>query len=229
MTPLAASRPTSAHFLASRDEWDAAVAAFGREVADLVRCAVDAFVAGDAAAAREAIEAADGVAERGRRLDEDGLKVLALYRPVGLDLRALAAVQKAARALVGAGDLAAKVASAARGVADPAEAPHADLPAALGALSERARGMLEESVEALVRRDAGAARRVLGAREEAAALRAEALAGLEKEMGARADHVAALLGATLVVDALDRVSRRAAGIAEDVIYLLEETVVRRVG
>jgi phosphate transport system protein len=211
-----------AHFLASRDRWDASVAVFGREVSDVVGRAVAAFAAGDAPGARTAAQEADRLAERGRRLDEDGLKVLALYRPVGRDLRALAAVQKAVRSLVGAGDLAAKIAAAAGD-----ESP-AGLPAALPLLAERARAMLEAALESLVRRDADAARRVLAGRGEAAVLRAQATADLQRAMSARPERLAAGLRAVAVVDALDRIARRALHVAEDVVYLVEETVLRRV-
>lgn len=218
------------HFAASRARLFDAVLDLARAVSETLRRAVQAFGAGDEAAARLVLEAARAGDVEGRRLDEDALKVLALYRPDGRDLRRLVWTQKLVRDLVRVGDLATRVAEQTRG---PAGARSQEA-SALARAADLVREMLLGAAGALLALDLAAARRVLDAAPAAEAVRAAIVSATATRMGSdsaavRRDLVVEAGTSTLtVLDVLERVARRAVHVAEGVFHLLEETVLRRV-
>jgi phosphate transport system protein len=217
--------PPTGHFSASRERLDASVLELVRDVGAAVHDATGAFLARDAAAAAACVASAERIGVRGRRLDEECLKVLALYRPTGRDLRVLIAVQKLVHDLVRVGDLAGRI--GAQG-ATPAAAED-DAPAAgLAQTSDLACGMLAGASDALLRRDAALAARVLDSRAAFEALRAVLLVAVESHISAHPAGVSSAVRTLTVLDALSRIAHRASRVAEDVVYLLEERILRRV-
>src|SRR5262245_52462568 len=94
MLSLDSARTRTGHFEASRARLDEGVLALARTVESAVEGAVRAFSAGDVAGAEALIEGDRRIALQATRLDEDCLKVLALYRPTGRDLRILTSTLK---------------------------------------------------------------------------------------------------------------------------------------
>ena len=96
-------------------------------------------------------------------IEEECLKMLALYQPVAGDLRFIAAMIKINSELERIGDLASNIAERAT---ELAAAPPIGLPGTLPVMADRVQAILEKALDALVRQDAVTARRVLVADDE---------------------------------------------------------------
>lgn len=172
-------------------------------------------IAGDSEVDRQEVE-----------MEEDCLKVLALHQPVAKDLRFVAAVLKINNDLERVGDLAVNIAKRAVFLAERDPAP---IPSSLKPMSEAARKMLRQSLDAFVREDAEGAHAVRQADEQVdrfnkeIRLRAEELMREDPNM---VDRAVCIISAARN---LERVADHATNVAEDVIYMVEGAIVRHPG
>ena len=143
------------------------ILALGALVEENLRLAVQAIETRDAAKARKVIAADMEVDEVEVEVEEECLKLLALYQPVAKDLRFIVAVVKINSELERIGDLAANVAERAEQLADEYPVP---VPRSLPVIADRTRCILEKVLDALVHQDAVAARKLLAADDEVDAL-----------------------------------------------------------
>ena len=179
-------------------------------VEDQLRRAVSAFFAGDAAAARLAIAADRDVDAHEARVDDACVATLAAAALPADDLRFLVAAMKTATALERIGDEAAGLAHAALGAHAPA--------APLMELARRARHMLADAVEALLRADVPLARRVLGEGTSMTALGKRVARRLVERPLADPASIGDALHASEVARRLERIAAHAVAIAGMVIY-----------
>lgn len=156
-------------------------------------------------------------------VEEECLKILALYQPVAADLRLVVSVLKINNDLERIGDLAKNIA---KRVSQLAQAGVVDLPAEIRTMATLAQEMVRESLEAVVNGDPALARRV---REEDDAVdesrqrvRKMVLAGIKAEP----ERVESLLRINSVSKHIERIADMATNIAEDVIYMVEGDIVR---
>ncbi len=119
--------------------------------------------------------------EREVEVEEDCLKILALYQPVAGDLRFLVAVIKINSELERIGDLAANIAE--RALELPREDPLV-APASLAVMADRTDAILSKALDALVNQDAVAARCVLAADAEIDQLYRELIDELKRRIRA---------------------------------------------
>ena len=96
-------------------------------------------------------------------VEEECLKLLALYQPVAGDLRFLVAVIKINSELERIGDLASNIGERAMALIDEHPIP---VPPGFAVMSDRTGSILEKVLDALVRQDVHAAREVLAADDE---------------------------------------------------------------
>ena len=143
------------------------VLALGALVEENLRLAVQAIETRDAVKARKVIAADMEVDENEVEVEEECLKLLALYQPVAKDLRFIIAVVKINSELERIGDLAANIAERAEQLADEYPVP---VPRSLPVIADRTRCILEKVLDALVHQDAVAARKLLAADDEVDAL-----------------------------------------------------------
>ncbi len=156
-------------------------------------------------------------------IEEECLKILALYQPVAADLRFLVAVLKINNDLERIGDLCVNIARKAVALA---RRSGFQFPFDLQAMSNRAVAMVEESLNALIHLDAERARNVCAADAEVNAMKRDARRVAIKvieESPELIDPMLRLLGATRN---LERIADLATNIAEDVIYLVEGHIPR---
>ncbi len=197
--------------------------ALGALVEESLRLAVQAIEARDAVKARRVIAADLQIDENEVEVEEECLKLLALYQPVAKDLRFIIAVVKINSELERIGDLAANVAERAEQLTAEYPVP---VPRTLPVMADRTRDILEKVLDALVRRDAVAARRVLAADDEIDALYKQLLDELKEELRADLDHLDAIVLLFSVARYMERLADHATNIAEDVLYMVEGEIQR---
>jgi phosphate transport system protein len=156
-------------------------------------------------------------------LEEDCLKILALYQPVATDLRVIVSVMKINNDIERIGDLAVNIAERTLFLCTkgPVEAP-----SDLAEMRSKALAMLTRSLEALVRMDTKCARDVRTSDDEVDALNRKLFQEFAAAVRRNPDHVECLLSYLLVGRHLERIADYATNIAEDVIYLMEGEIVR---
>jgi len=168
----------------------------------------------------------DNDAEIDRRevdLEEDCLKVLALYQPVARDLRLIVAVLKINNDLERIGDLAVNIAERVASLCH--RAPIASPYDVLG-MGEHSRTMLRKSLDAFVNLDSQLAHDVCRMDDTIDAMNREAYPKIVKAMEGHPDELEALISYISISRNLERVADHTTNIAEDVIALLEGEIVR---
>jgi phosphate transport system protein len=173
-----------------------------------------------------ATEVVDGDAKIDRievEIEEECLKILALHQPVAEDLRIVAAVMKIDNDLERMGDLAVNVAERASFLA---EKPPIAIPEQLEEMSVAAMRMVRESLDAFVKRDTEAARRICQDDDEVDQFNRE-IAGMLCELMQRdPDSIERALHLFSVSRYLERIADHATNIAEDVVYMVEGEIIR---
>jgi phosphate transport system protein len=156
-------------------------------------------------------------------VEEEALKILALYQPVAMDLRFLTAVLKINNDLERIGDLAANIAKRAIKLCKDPAAP---VPEQIIESAMRVRDMVRDSLNAFVRLDADLARSVCASDDQVDELCKDVRRFLETQIIKYPEHLSCYLDMLLASRNVERIGDHATNIAEDVIYLIEGVIVR---
>jgi phosphate transport system protein len=195
----------------------------GAVVEENLRLAFHAIETRDVAEARRVIATDLVIDENEVDVEEECLKILALYQPVAGDLRFLIAVIKIDNELERIGDLGVNIAERAISLAD--EYPIA-IPTGLAVMADRTRHILEKALDSLVRQDAPAARLVLAADDEIDEMYVTLIEQLKDVIRADPEHLDAIVLLFSVARYLERLADHATNIAEDVLYMVEGEILR---
>jgi phosphate transport system protein len=199
------------------------VLGLGAIVEDNLRLAFRAIDERDAAKARRVI-ATDALVDQNEvEIEEECLKILALYQPVAGDLRFVAAVIKINSELERIGDLASNIAERALQLLEEHPVP---VPPGVAVMADRTEAILERALDALVRRDAVTARQVLAADDEIDELYLTLIEELKGVIRADLEHLDAIVLLFNVARYLERLADHATNIAEDVLYMVEGEIQR---
>ncbi len=192
-------------------------------VEESVRKAVRALEDRDERLAEEVIEADPEIDIAEVDLEEECLKILALYQPVAIDLRFIVAAFKINNDLERIGDLAVNVAERAQYLAthEPVETAFD-----FAGMAEKARDMVKTSLDALVNLDAGLAREVCAADDEVDAMNRRMYLQVQDGIRRQPERLEALIHLLSVSRHLERIADHATNIAQDVIYMVEGEIVR---
>jgi len=198
----------------------------GGMVEEAIARSVSAMVRRDGAEARSVIEADAEIDRLEVEVEEECLKLLALYQPVAVDLRFIIAVLKIDNDLERMGDLAVNIAKSAlrMATADPVE-----VPGGLQSMAGRTRSMVKRSLDAVVNADAKLAAEVCRDDDEVDLMRRSLREQVEGMISRSPDGTDALLSLFMAVGHLERLADMATNIAEDVIYMAEGKIVRHHG
>jgi phosphate transport system protein len=192
-------------------------------VEDQARRAVQALLARDAISARDVERRDTEIDQREVEVEEDCLRMLALYQPVAADLRFIVAALKITNDLERIGDLAVNIA---RKAATLASLPPMELPFDLDGMWGKTQAMLRDSLDALVNLDVALADDVCARDDEVdrckRAIRLKCVEMIRQDP----DRTAALLALMAASRNLERIADQATNIAEDVIYMVEGKIVR---
>ncbi len=213
----------STHLIQATERLKKSVVALGTMVEESFDDAVDAVVRRDAAQAAAVVAKDKAIDRREVEIEEECLKMLALYQPVAIDLRFIVAVLKLNRDLERIGDLAVNVAERAVPLAG-AQWP-ADVFDFEGMAGE-VRTMLRQSLDALVELDAKRARRVFAADQTVDAMHQALFEHVRDAAQADPAQIETLLHLLSISRHLERIADHAANIAKDVVYMVEGEIVR---
>jgi phosphate transport system protein len=156
-------------------------------------------------------------------LEEECLKLLALYQPVAEDLRFIAAVMKINNDLERMGDEAVNIAEHASFLAHTLPLP---VPLQFDAITAATLRMVWESLDAFVEGNADDARRICAEDDEVDRLNQEIINALWKMMRDDPEIVERATHLFSVSRHLERIADHATNIAEDVVYMVEGRIIR---
>jgi phosphate transport system protein len=189
----------------------------------IVHKAIDALRTRDELLAQEIFNEDQAIDALELEIDDRVIRLLALRQPVGSDLRFVTSALKISRDLERVGDHAVNIAqSALRLGHEPALKPLVDLPH-MAVLATR---MLTEALDAFVRNDATAARRILTEDDEVDELKRQLYDELLGYMREHPSAIARALELILVSRNLERVADLATNVAEEVVFIAEARVVK---
>lgn len=198
----------------------------GTMVEEAVAQAVAALVNRDSALAQEVIRRDSEIDLCEVDMEEDCLKVLALYQPVAADLRFVVAVLKINNDLERMGDHAKNIAKRVRFLT---EFPEFSPPGDARLMAEKVQSMIKRSLDALVNHDVALANEVRSDDNDVDRLRKDFHIRVEEAIRKDPDKAPALMSLDNVYKHLERLADMATNIAEDVIYMVEGDIVRHRG
>ena len=195
----------------------------GTLVEEAISKSITALINRDAHLAQRVMANDEEIDRMEVEVEEECLKVLALYQPVAADLRFVVAVLKINNDLERMGDLAKNIA---KRVAQLAAGKSCELPPEIRTMAMKTQEMVKQCLDAVVNGDPTLARQV---REEDDAvdldrqkIRRRVLQGIKDDP----DGVENLLRINSVSKHIERIADMATNIAEDVIYMAEGEIVR---
>jgi phosphate transport system protein len=195
----------------------------GTLVEEAISKAITALINKDTSLAQRVMASDEDIDRMEVEVEEECLKILALYQPVAADLRFVVAVLKINNDLERMGDLARNIA---KRVAQLARAEPVDLPPEIRTMATLTQEMVKQCLDAVVNADPALARQV---REEDDAvdearmqIRQKILRGIKSSP----ERVESLLRINSVSKHIERLADMATSIAEDVIYMVEGEIVR---
>lgn len=213
----------SAHLQRDVDDVKARLLNLSAFVEDVLRKAILAFVYRRSDFG-QAIIAEDAEIDRLEvELEEQCLKVMALHRPAGFQLRFLVAALKVNNDLERVGDLAKNIARAACALERVAKL---DPPMGLRRMSEKVGAMVRRVIAALVHCDADEARQVCADDDAVDTLNHKLFVALQVLMERDSSTIEWAMHTLSVARCLERVADLATNIAEDVVFMSEGEIIR---
>jgi phosphate transport system protein len=188
--------------------------------------AVRAVERRDAETARRVIDSDKEIDAAEVDIEEECLKVFALHQPVASDLRFIVAVLKINNDLERIGDLATNIAERAVSLS---EQERIAAPIDLAGMSEKVQLMLKKSLDALVNRDALLAHEIGALDDEIDELNRANFVKVQEQIRRDLDRIDSLMQFLSVSRYLERIADHTLNIAEDVIYMIEGTIIRHKG
>ena len=192
-------------------------------VEKMLEKAVNSIITSDEHLAREVIEQDNEVDEIEVDIEEECLKILALYQPVAIDLRFIIAAMKINSDLERVGDLAVNIAE--RAVFLIAH-EKTSFPFDFKEMAKQVESMLDRSIECLVNLDVSMACRIRSEDELVDEMNREIYDLVKEEVQNNPDAINYILHALSIGRHLERIADHATNIAEDVIYLVDAKIVR---
>ncbi len=177
----------------------------------------------DLALARQVIAGDSQIDQEENHVEEECLKVLALHQPVAVDLRRVVTVLKINNDLERMADVAEDIAERAMHLAS---LPPIPIPDRLQRMTDLTSIMVRQSLDAFVEMDVSLARRVCRLDDDVDRLNNEIIDGLIALMKKSPEMVEAGLSLFSAVRHVERIADHATNIAEDVVYLVQGTIIR---
>jgi phosphate transport system protein len=156
-------------------------------------------------------------------VEEECLKILALHQPVAVDLRFIVAVLKLNNDLERIGDLTVNIAERSLVLSGR---PDFTFTSNFPAMMEKARLMLKKCLDALVNLDPKLALEVCASDDEVDALYREMFEKVKDGIRQSPDSIDDYLQMLSITRHLERIADHATNIAEDVIYMIEGSIIR---
>ncbi len=213
----------SQHLCHDLDKLKRSLLIIGSMVEDAINRAILALTSRRPELAEEVIRGDEEIDTKEVELEEDCLKILALYQPVATDLRFIIAALKVNNDLERMGDLAVNIAERATYLSGR---DAIEVPLTIEHMAGRVQEMVENSLESLVDMNTKLAREVLESDDEVDSMNRKMFDALEQvirhDPGStkRATHLLS------VSRNLERIADLATNIAEDVVFMVEGELIR---
>ena len=211
------------HFERELDELKQRILRMGGIVEDLFLRSIEALSERDRSLLTEASRIETEIDAEEVRIEEDCLKLIALYQPVAGDLRFITSALKINAELERMGDLALHIAERAH---DLAVHPQVPVPPDLRRIAADVQRMVRSSLESLVNQDSDLAMHVLEADNQVDDLHRLMFQHVARELKANPQLAEPLLQLLSASRHLERIADSATNIAEDVYYLVEGQIIR---
>ena len=156
-------------------------------------------------------------------IEEDCLKILALYQPVAKDLRFIVSVLKINNDLERIADLSVNIAERTTTLESH---PPVELRDIFISMSEKAVLMLKKSIDSLIQRDTDLALSVLVADDEVDSFYKNSFGLVNDLIHINPSQTSQLLHYSSIFRHLERIADQTTNIAEDVIYMLKGGIIR---
>ena len=199
------------------------VLTLGAMVEGSIEKAVLSLTRYDVKLAKEVMESDHEVDNLEVEIEEDCLKIFALYQPAAIDLRYVVGIMKMNNDLERMGDLSVNIAERAAYLADR---KGTELFLDFTKMSKKVIAMVKKSLDSLIKMDTRMAQEVCAADDEVDALDKEILLHIQSYIEKNPKEVKPLIHLLLVSRHLERIADQATNIAEDVIYMTEGTIIR---
>ena len=187
-----------------------------------VKCAVSAVVDNDLGKAQQVIDGDQEIDLKEVEIEEECLKLLALYQPVAYDLRVLIAVLKINNDLERIGDLAVNIARRCKSLSQLKGGNPFDF----APMAEKTIQMLKQAIDALILEDDKKAHQVCLQDKEVNEINRDMHHLAYREIRKRPDETKPLLSGLSVSKHLERIADFATNVSEDIIYMINGTIVR---
>jgi phosphate transport system protein len=185
--------------------------------------AITALINRDIALAQRVMASDEEIDRMEVEVEEECLKILALYQPVAADLRFVVAVLKINNDLERMGDLARNIA---KRVAQLANGPTVELPPEIRTMAMLAQDMVKQCLDAVVNADPTLARQVREEDDAVDEARQQIRRRILQGIKAHPEQLENLLRINSVSKHIERIADMATNVAEDVIYMVEGDIVR---
>jgi len=213
----------SKHLRRELDKIKKKMLSLGALVEERTRMVVQATVGLDADIAQKIIASDWEVDEMEVEIEEECLKILALYQPVAVDLRFLIATIKINNDMERIGDECVNIAERLMIIA---KRPPMQYVFDYTPMSEKVQAMLKASLDALVNLDVDLAFKVITMDDEVDDIQTQAYDHIKEAIKQYPDRVGYLVNLMLISRHLERLADHSTNIAEEVIYLIEGEIVR---
>ena len=211
------------HFQEELEQLKTRLLEMGGLAEEQVRLAVKALTERDRELVALALNGDEPINRLHIEIDGRCFTLLALHQPMAVDLRAIVAAVKINTDLDRVGELAIKIAEAARRYAQHAPVKKLiDIPR----MANIAQNMLRDSLDAFVRRDTELAQRVLNEDDKLDDLKTQIFRELLTYMLQDPGTIEGALDLILISRHLERIGDHATNIAEDVIFMVSARDVR---
>ena len=211
------------HFVRELEKIKKKILSLGALVEERVYLTIKAIESRDPDLATQIIRSDHEIDETEVDIEEECLKILALYQPVAIDLRFIVAVIKINNDLERIGDEAVNIAER---IQSMAKYPNISFQFDYTEMAEITAAMLKQSLDALVNLDIDTAFRVITMDDDVDNIQSNAYSQIKQAMREHPKEMTFLLNLYLISRHLERVADHATNIAEEVIYLIEGEIVR---
>jgi len=195
----------------------------GALVRDITHLSVEYLGSSDSALVEKIAKTEEGINELEVSIDEECLKILALHQPVAIDLRFIVVVMKVTNDLERMGDQAVNITHRVQALSSQVDLRDA-LPVVK--MAEAVENMVDQSLDALVKQDAHLAQQVVDKDDIVDDLHAQNYQILRDTVVNNPQTVNDAMSYATISSNLERIGDLCTNIAEEVIFMVEGTIVR---
>ncbi len=214
---------------AELEEIRASILAMGSEVEHRLKTVVAAVSLNDPQPLRDVMLGDDAIDAMEVSIEHQGLRILALTQPVASDLRRVLVAMRISGHLEQIGDQVSGVAKRALDLHEldvKAGITERTLPESLVSMAKVALDMLQSANQALTNESIGTAAHVRRSKDRINALQREVFVWATQEKPDHSEHTVLAIDALSIARKLDSIGGLSACIAEEIVFLVEGTVIR---